>query len=331
MDDHTPPDDTGRGTDANFDPDFEAQLTAGLHAMVDAAQPSPELRQRISDRLAAPARSTRRRWLPAAAAALLLVVGIGVVAGLDSDDGGSVDVATDPAPLDDDADADDDPSRPDIVQRTTTSTTAPSTTTTEPEAEVLGESTTRTPGQDDRAPATPAPPAPSTTPPPTAAPASPAPAPTAPPTTALVCRNSTDPACGSFRWDPAPQNRPATLTFEVPDRIVAGVPFEVRATVTDPDGPVDFSCATIANDGGEPQIGGGCVTEPQECPARYGPWSPPAPKGSSATTTRTMQIDQPGTYTVHGTVSAAAGCDNVDPYRSGASAEISVEVVADQR
>ena len=55
----------------------------------------------------------------------------------------------------------------------------------------------------------------------TTAPAATAPTPTpdtttAPgaPTTTLPCRNSTDPACGPFRWDPAPApNQPVAVSY----------------------------------------------------------------------------------------------------------------------
>ncbi|MGK2930927.1 MAG: hypothetical protein ACSLFO_15290, partial [Acidimicrobiales bacterium] len=154
------------------------------------------------------------------------------------------------------------------------------------------------------------------------------PAPTSPPTTALVCRDSTNPACGSFRWEPQPTDRPATLTLQVPDRIVAGVPFDVLMTISDPDGRVDFACYTLAHTGGGPQVGGGCTTVRQDCPARYGPWSPPAPSTGQATNQHRVTLDQPGTFEIYASVDPAAGCDNVDPYRSGASAERTVEVVA---
>lgn len=318
--DDTGSDDTGSEDTELDDTGFAAQLTAGMHALVDGEQPSPELRQRIRDGLTAPAPTSRRRWLPAVAAALLVVAGIGAFVGLDDDSGDTIDVATDPSPADD---ADND--RTDIDDSpATTTTTAPSTTTTAPGPEVLGESITReeVDGTDS-----PAPPPPAADP----APDRPAavPAPTSPPTTALVCRNSTDPACGAFRWEPQPVNRAATLTLQVPERIVAGVPFDVGMTISDPDGRVDFACYTLGHTGGGTQVGGGCTTVRQDCPARFGPWSPPAPAAGQATNQHRVTIDQPGTFEIYATVDPAAGCDNVDPYRSGASAERTIEVVAE--
>lgn len=302
--------------------DFEDRLTRELHQLVDGQNPSPEVRERIVHEISAvgPARSSRRRWLPAAAAALLVIAGIGALASTTGDDGG-MDVATDPeqssATADDDADDDDDDDddatgsddEMPVKQRATT-TTAPTT--------VPPTDTTLAPDPAVQVDEAPAPPPDAAAPPTTQAPR----------TNELQCHNSTDPACGPFHWSPQPTNRPATLTIEAPDRIVVNQPVQLDLHMSDPDGPVTFGCYTVNLD--RPGLSSGpCTIERTDCPARYGPWSPPPPKGGQATTDTSVRFHETGTYVITVDVDPADGCDNVDPYRSGATASLTVEVVAE--
>ena len=273
---------------------LEETLAHSLSAMVDGTEPSPELRERVADGIAAgPARS-RRRYVPmAAAAAVLAIALLGAVIGRGSD-GDDMDVATDPSP---------------------TTTEAP---------EVLGDVVTRTPTEttsdetaDDEPGVT------TTTAPPVTTTAAPAPI-AAPPTTALVCQFSTDPACGPFYWDPAPVNRPATLTVTAPDDIVAGEQVELQLSMTD-DGRVTLACYSVNLSPDTGLSTGSCLSELFACPDRYGPWTP-VPQSGHAETDTVVSFDEPGTYQVTVDVQPADGCDNVDPYRSGASTTITVEV-----
>ena len=293
--------------DHDIDPRDELALTQALQASVDGAEPPPELRDRLG---AALRRGTpAQRWLPTAAAALVVVGLVLVAVGLVTDDGGEDELATAPEEL--------------------TTTTAPATTTEAPA--VLGDQTVRDGLDDPVSDQTTVPDGPSTTStqaPATTATVAPAPPPTttaAPTTTAPPCRNSTDPACGPFRWDPAPTNRPAALTIGAPATATVNVPVRLELSMTDPDGPVTFDCYSVALD--RPGVStGACVIEQFECPERYGPWSPPPPRPGADSTDTEVTFQETGTYVVTVSVSRPDGCDNVDPYRSGATAQVTVEV-----
>lgn len=289
--------------------DFEAELTRGLRALVDDEQPPAELRARLTEQLGRPTRRSRR-WLPAAAAALVLVALLGTALVLSTDDGaGTVDLATDPT-VDD---RDDVAATPDDETTASDRPAAPAPRTPLPaEAPIApGPSTTVAPAPAPNPSAT----APRRVPPP------------APSTTVPPCRNSTDPACGSFRWDPAPENRPATLTVSTPPGpIVAGESVELTLAMSDPDGAVTLDCYSVDLDGPGMSTGACTRVNPDRCPARYGPWTPPAPQPGQASTTTVVQFAEAGTYVVTVQVEPADGCDQVDPYRSGATASITVQV-----
>ena len=287
--------------------DAEPTLSAALTDLVQGEEPSPELRARVAAGLPTGARRTRPQLLAVAVAAALVVAAL-VVAVLDTGSGDDADLATAPD----------------------------ETTTTLTEPEVLGERVERRPAagtttDPSGATATTEAAAVVTTvaPPPTtaAAVAPPASQPAAAPTTA-PCRNSTDPACGPFRWEPTPQNEPATLTVTPPDGpIVAGEQVELLLEMTDPDGKVTLACYTVNLD--RPGLAtGSCASELHDCPERYGAWTPPPPQPDRAESITVVEFHETGTYTVEVDVTRADGCDNVDPYRSGARTTITVEVVA---
>ena len=194
-----------------------------------------------------------------------------------------------------------------------------STTTTQP-ASVLGTSFTQVP-------TTTTPPkstgksAPSSTSP------GPAPAP-APP----ACHNSYDPACGAFRWEPAPatdQPEQVTLTpSNTTVRVNENVGFHVA--ISDPDNRNFVECAFHWDYGdGVQEQTTHCDPTPgtNPCPTRYGPWMPPAAQagnedfagiGHSWTT--------PGTYTVTYTHdSRPNSCYN--PYASAGTGTATITVL----
>jgi hypothetical protein len=115
-------------------------------------------------------------------------------------------------------------------------------------------------------------------------------------TTTLLCRNSRDPACGPFVWDPPPgPNQPLTVTIAVsPEAPRAGETVTFRVVLDDPDGDslraqhddVDYG------DGG-PTVGvGGHVN----CAPGSGPWDSAA-RPVHEELVFTHVYAQPGTYT----------------------------------
>ena len=97
-------------------------------------------------------------------------------------------------------------------------------------------------------------------------------------TTTLACRNSGDPACGPFRWDPPPgPNQPLTVTVAyTPAAPKAGDTVTFRVVVDDPDGSMLLDRRGIANDYGDGTPFDG-VGGHLDCVAMWGPWTPPAP------------------------------------------------------
>lgn len=162
--------------------------------------------------------------------------------------------------------------------------------------------------------------------------AAPATTSTAPTTTTTLdpCRNSADPTCGPFRFDPQPgADNPMTVQVAIePASPVAGQPMVFHLTLTDPDGvSYDGTNFNFGNSG----IGG---STPEAC-AKFGPWDPPARDPASATQTVnvTHTYFAPGTYTA--TFFFDAGpFDCVDsvtgrgdrPYASSATGTVTVQV-----
>ena len=149
----------------------------------------------------------------------------------------------------------------------------------------------------------------------------------------VVCRNSHDPACGRFRFEPAPgADQPMTLSVTVePAVVTAGTPVVLRAALRDPDG-VSYNAWTVDLGDGGKLAGSGVAT----CD-RYGPWDPPARDPAAAETVRefTHVFAAPGTYTVR--LSFDAGpfdCIDADsgrgerPYASSAAEELTIVVTS---
>lgn len=143
-------------------------------------------------------------------------------------------------------------------------------------------------------------------------------APAAPETTtpAPQCRNSADPACGEFRWDPAPgPNEPLTASFvDVPATVTAGEPVTLFVAWSDPDATLtfdNFSAEGVA-------LAPSCAVE-----RRYGPWTPPEPAGGSGELSYTHTFASPGTYTV--IVSLGTGTCG-EPYASERTVQLDITV-----
>jgi hypothetical protein len=167
-----------------------------------------------------------------------------------------------------------------------------------------------------------------------AAPVSPTTTTTAAPATTTTtldpCRNSADPQCGPFRFDPQPgADNPMTVQVVVePAAPVAGQPMVFHITLTDPDGvSYDGTNFNFGNSG----IGG---STPEPC-AKFGPWDPPARDPASATETMdiTHTYFEAGTYTATFVFDAGPfDCtDSVTgrgdrPYASSATGTVTVQV-----
>src|SRR5438067_7268354 len=125
-------------------------------------------------------------------------------------------------------------------------------------------------------------------------------------TTALVCRNSFNPKCGPFRWDPQPVNQPmtATVTYS-PQNPKTGETVTFHLTAADPDADVSApdpaSCGSSFS-ANSPNWGDRSIREPcghgdVVCDASpTGPWTPPAPKPGQIAQDYTHVYEDPGTF-----------------------------------
>lgn len=116
------------------------------------------------------------------------------------------------------------------------------------------------------------------------------PGPSAAPT--LVCRNSTNPDCGEFYWDPDPgPNAPLTIEIEMdPINPEPGKPVTFTITVDDPD-------AVVSADGIIVRMDQTAYVHPDCRGLRYGPWDTPAKKHGRAVVTRTYTLSS-GYHTI---------------------------------
>lgn len=152
---------------------------------------------------------------------------------------------------------------------------------------------------------------------------------TEPPTTMAppTCRNSTDQACGPFRWDPEPgPNAPLTIDVTSAARAGAARTFDFTIVYADADAPVIDGCRSIDFGDGQSSFTGsspGCPVA--SCIARYGPWTPPTPQPGRVEGTVSHAFAQPGTYEVRlMAVSRQFLCG--DPYENWADKTVTVTV-----
>ena len=146
-------------------------------------------------------------------------------------------------------------------------------------------------------------------------------------TTGLMCRNSFDPRCGPFRWDPEPgPNAPVTvdITFspEHP-RVGDEVMFTIR--IVDPDAARILNSTSLCLD----DPGSACVSAMRlERCEWYGPWDPPSPTPGAWTHAATHTFEVAGTFTASYLVATGnTGCGQAqDPYASQESGKATVVV-----
>jgi hypothetical protein len=146
----------------------------------------------------------------------------------------------------------------------------------------------------------------------------------------LICRNSTEPACGPFQYDPPITNQPATLTVVSvePSAPNAGEKVAFTLHASDPDSfiPTDESCGPLApagifafGDGAR----GGCVAGCAAPGPQYGPWTPPPPIPGDATFTLEHAYPKTGSFTADFVIVA----DECGPRHSEASISVMVHIV----
>lgn len=196
-----------------------------------------------------------------------------------------------------------------IAPRPTTTTEAPEvlgdTTERDPDADADPTTTTTAPGAAGPvvaapAPASapaPAPPAPPPAPGPTAPPTTSAPEPPAPPTT--VCRNSYDPSCGAFSWDPQPeQSEVEVFAVTTPDAASAGEPVTFVVDYIDPAGVTAIGeCLNWSTSDPAVVNTSSCQVVATDCD-RYGPHDPPARSEERIRLEQTIVFETPGEHEV---------------------------------
>ena len=146
-------------------------------------------------------------------------------------------------------------------------------------------------------------------------------------TTTTQCRNSHDPACGPYRWDPQPINDPMNVHLEVlTAKPRAGQTVEFRVVATD-DGRIDRDCVGVSyGDDKDPWCAGSnpmCAAHP----GAYGPWTPPEKPNDRFERVFPHVYDKPGTFVVSLIVRELQGCGSPpSPYGSTGQGSTSITV-----
>jgi hypothetical protein len=136
-----------------------------------------------------------------------------------------------------------------------------------------------------------------------------------------ACRNSSDPRCGAFAWDPAPAaNQPLAASFiRPPTRTAVGQQVVFDVAWSDPDAPLLFDQVRVSD------VPSTLLLEcPPPSPPRYGLWTPPAPVASSGTLHYPLTFTQPGTYRVYARL--ATGTDCRSPYANDIDIQTTIVV-----
>lgn len=151
---------------------------------------------------------------------------------------------------------------------------------------------------------------------------------------AATCRNSTDRACGSFRWDPAPgANQRMTLEVTVsPPNPRVGELVTFTFIVSD-DATPRLERADYGDGTTPPLADSRCEGRP---PEGFGPWTPPEQRPGSFTLTDQHVYSRPGTYLYRNAVNSSSWADRTppgdsrrcprDPYADSLIAEVTIPV-----
>ena len=145
-------------------------------------------------------------------------------------------------------------------------------------------------------------------------------------TTTLVCRNSYDPACGAFRWDPSPATggTPSVSIKPSPPNPIVGQQVTFTVTISDPNTAV-YTCGQVSYGDGMNENCTASTASPN-CRVRYGPWTPPARYADSVSTSFTYTYRSADTYTVSAKYPVGSTC--YDPYQGWATGSVTVTVGA---
>ena len=145
-------------------------------------------------------------------------------------------------------------------------------------------------------------------------------------TTVLVCRNSYNPKCGPFRYDPPPVSHPITvsITFSPPNP-TTGEKVTIHVVADNPD--THLGSYTISYGGDRDGQGSAVDVLCDSAPARqrYGPWDPPAKNPGHEEFDFENTYSQAGSYPVTFTISTAPGCGD-DVYHSDGKADATMTV-----
>jgi hypothetical protein len=132
------------------------------------------------------------------------------------------------------------------------------------------------------------------------------------------CRNSSNPACGAFVWDPAPGANAPLVTSAAPAKSTYKVGEQVffNVTVSDADHVVNDNCSEVRFDNGA--AADGPCSPPPDCPARHGPWTPPAAAAGNHTPNYINVWTTPGEHTATFRFRSwsSSTCLALDPYAS---------------
>jgi len=157
------------------------------------------------------------------------------------------------------------------------------------------------------------------------------PPPMSTPRATLPCRNSTDPACGPFRWDPPPgpdQPLEIQVTYS-PSAPRVGEEVAFVVSFRQGDSRIARDSVTIAfGDERQPLI-----IPPLSCatpqPAPTGPWTPPRATSDAFVVTHRHAYDRHGDYTFHVYAASAEFLSSPvceAPYASQGTATVTVHV-----
>lgn len=155
-------------------------------------------------------------------------------------------------------------------------------------------------------------------------------------TTTIVCRNSYDPICGEFYWDPEPVNQPMTVEIisvsPTNPQVGETVTFSVR--VGDDAGLTSGGCSNSRSsygDGSEDPI---CIAGcPIRGPSPTGPWDPPPNEFRYFQEDFTHIYTEPGTFTFSYSADSNPLCQREwpasNPYASYAAASTTITVTGE--
>lgn len=137
----------------------------------------------------------------------------------------------------------------------------------------------------------------------------------------LVCRNSTNPQCGPFRWDPQPvPNRPMRVDVEVaPSNPRPGDVVTFTVVASDPDAP-GLGTGLASQDFGDGHKQA-LVVDPGPCDW-FGPWTPPLPQTGQRITTYAHTYPSAGTFVARFTTNSGSPdggplCQDQTSHRAG--------------